>query len=84
MSHPAQQLQHQATEKATLLAAQFPKRCGCGLTYLRSAWATLPRASSRNGPDGTFTDAFATHEMRNCACNSTLVVLTEIHDLSEQ
>lgn len=82
-----------SAEKARRLAAQWPKRCACGRSYrapgsqvtpVESLWESLPLAKSPNGPSGSYRDAYATHQMRNCHCGSTLVVLTEIHDLEAE
>lgn len=79
-------MEGEAQEKAKRLAAQWPKRCGCGLRYDRRAaeqakgvlsWQALPF-----GYD--YRDEYATQEARHCSCGSTLVILTEIHDLAAE
>lgn len=79
-----------ADEKARRLEAQWPKECGCGRVYFRDVeqgkalspgggylWSSLPFAYPHK-------DAYATQEARHCPCGSTLVILTEIHDLKEE
>lgn len=64
--------------KTLKLSSQWPKRCNCcQATYLPGAWDRLPFAYK-------YTDEFATQEARHCACKTTLVVNTEIHDLSAE
>lgn len=82
-------------EKARRLASQWPKRCGCSRVFVSgahlqvmpwawAAWENLPLATSPAAPSGCYRDAYATHEMRNCPCGSTLVALTELHDLGAE
>jgi hypothetical protein len=72
-------------QKAEKLAEQWPKKCNCCATvYDPSSWVVLPTAVTSRAPDGRFVDSYATQEMRNCLCGSTLVSLVEIHDLSEE
>lgn len=61
------------------LKQQWPKQCRCCKTIYDSVgeWGRLVFAY-------TYTDAFATQEARHCACGSTLVIYTEIHNLAEE
>lgn len=81
-----EKMKSETVEKAARIAAQWPKNCGCGRVYdltppfvMESAleWNSLPLK-------GNIVDEFATIELRNCACNSTLAVITTIHDLAAE
>jgi hypothetical protein len=74
--------------KAAKLREQWPKRCGCGRTYVRTprdpreadgarVWASLPFGYARR-------DEYASAEARHCVCGSTLEIYTQIHDLSAE
>lgn len=45
------------------------KKCSCGRTYTRSQWEALPVR-----PDWVF-DWGEVHQMRDCACGSTLHII---------
>lgn len=77
-----------AAEKTKRLAEQWPKAHihaggytdpnGERVVHLMPGdWDKLPFAYKH-------TDAYCTQEARNCPCGSTLVVMTEIHDLAEE
>lgn len=59
------------TPAYTIVPAQFPKACGCGLTHSAEQWAELPLAP-RGGV--YFVDGRPELELRHCACGSTLAV----------
>jgi hypothetical protein len=69
-------------EKAKRLAAQWPKRHkhahgGGECLFSKEDWAKLEYASTQS-------DAYCTLESRHCHCGSTLAIMTEIHDLSQE
>ena len=78
--------QREATRMAgvTRVNDQWPKRCGCTRTYRQAGWARLELVQSPHALDGRQTDAFATFELRNCSCGSTLAALVEIHSLAAE
>jgi hypothetical protein len=72
--------------KAARVAQEFPKRCGCCPRVRADVgeWSHLALAANVRAPDGRFTDVFATFEMRNCDCGTTLVIVVEVHDLDAE
>lgn len=64
-------------EKTRRLAAQWPKKCGCGATYQPGQWDKLPKAYPRS-------DEYSTNEARHCGCGSTLEVMRGIHNLEAE
>lgn len=73
------------TPEELRLKAEWPKTCNsCLARYTPASWQALTLATNHNAPDGKYTDAFGTFEMRNCTCGTTLVVLTQVHDLGAE
>lgn len=70
-------------EKAAKIASQWPKphRCRAAadavIQITEDGWKALDFYNTQ-------TDRFGTYELRNCVCGSTLMVITEIHDLKEE
>lgn len=60
------------------LNEEWPKACGCGRVYCGpESWKGMKLI-------GVQADDFATLELRNCPCGTTLAVLTEIHDITKE
>ncbi len=66
------------------LAAEFPKRCGCGREYCGPTSSELPLSWDMLPLAYHYTDDFATQEARHCVCLSTITVLIAIHDLGAE
>lgn len=59
-------------------AAEFPKQCNCcSAIYLPATWKYLEFAYLHE-------DEFAKSEARHCTCKSTLQIIVEVKDLSEE
>lgn len=76
----------EAAKQQARLAEEWPRRCGCGKTYCHGSFLQETPWAPWEGLDlrGLRTDAFATFELRNCTCGSTLMAAVEIHDLKEE
>lgn len=61
------------------VAAQWPKKCGCGRLYVNMA-------HFRNFTQfhTFYKDEFGEQEWRHCDCGSTLAVVTKVLDLSKE
>jgi hypothetical protein len=73
---------NQELEKTYRLVSQWPKKHkhangGAEVALMPGDWDKLTFAYVQ-------TDAFCTMESRHCHCGSTLAVMTEIHNLSEE
>jgi aerobic-type carbon monoxide dehydrogenase small subunit (CoxS/CutS family) len=67
------------------LQGQWPKRHTHAAGYFAPGTVQITRAQWKRLPFAyRHTDAFCTMEARHCRCGSTLVVLTAIHDPTEE
>jgi hypothetical protein len=67
------------TPEEQYVARQWPKKCGCGRTYLN-----LDHYRLHTTYHCIYKDEFAEQEWRHCACGSTLAVATKVLDLSKE